>query len=633
MTQLLAFHLGLAAVTALGTLLGVKWWLRRQMNLDRSFFQQIPDPALVTEHGVIVNANRAAQRQFGSPDRTIIGMPIVSLLADPADEQKFVRALLNGPVNGYELRLENANGEVRDCLVTAHGRFDPNGRLIGCRGLARDVTERKQSDAELQRAERDYRGLFEHAHDAIILLDPSDETVLDVNAAACALYGFDREEFVGRSMMDLTVDPLRGRDLVVETCNARGEYRSFDSRQLRRDGTIMDVKIDTVIVSYQDRPVILSINRDVSAQRRIENDRRELLRVLRDVAEQWTATFDAVQVPIVLLDANGAIQRLNRAAQSIAGKPFSELVHRPAAELGGEPWRTIARVGREAFERGLAETRRAVEGDSVWQVSASRASDGNAKHAIVVAYDLTLITRLEASVRRNEVAAALGALVAGVAHEVRNPLFTISATLDAWEAIYSGSEGLVRYAGALREQVDRLNRLMHDLLEYGKPNPPNFQRHSIDEVVRAAAAHCAVVAAQRSVSVVLAIDDDLPCISIDAPRMEQVFLNVIDNAIRHSPRDGTVRVEATAADSGIVCRILDEGAGLAPEDLANVFVPMYTRRHGGTGLGLPIARNIVAAHRGEITLTNRDGAKGAVATIHLPYAQQRIERDDAEACA
>jgi two-component system sensor histidine kinase ResE len=115
--------------------------------------------------------------------------------------------------------------------------------------------------------------------------------------------------------------------------------------------------------------------------------------------------------------------------------------------------------------------------------------------------------------------------------------------------------------------------------------------------------------------------------------MEQVFQNVIDNAIRHSPRGGTVRVEVTAGDTGIICRILDEGGGLAPEDLANVFVPMYTRRHGGTGLGLPIARNIITAHRGEITLTNRDGAKGAVATIHLPYTHQRIERDATEACA
>jgi PAS domain S-box-containing protein len=633
MTQLLAIHLGLAAVTAIGTLLGVKWWLRRQMKLDHSFFKQIPDPALVSEYGVILNANRAAQRLFGFPNRSIIGMPVAGLLADPADEQKFVRALLSGPVTGYELRLKNARGEIRDCLVTAHGRFDPDGRIIGCRGLARDVTERKQAEAELLRAERDYRGLFEHAHDAIILLDPSDETVLDANEAACALYGFERDEFVGRSMIDLSVDPVRGRDLVIETCNAGGEYCSFESRQYRRDGTIMDVKIDSVIVSYQDRRVILSINRDVSAQRRVENERRELLRVLRDVAEQWTTTFDAVQVPIVLLDTRGNIQRLNRAAQSIAGKPFSELVHRPAAELSGEPWRTIARVGREAFEHGLAETRQAVEGDSVWQVSASRASNGSASRAIVVAYDLTLITRLEASVRRNEVAAALGALVAGVAHEVRNPLFTISATLDAWEAVYSGSEGLVRYAGALRDQVDRLNRLMHDLLEYGKPNPPNFQRHSIAGVIRAGAADCAVVAAQRSVSVVLAIDDGLPCVNIDAQRMEQVFQNVIDNAIRHSPRGGTVRVEATAGETGIVCRILDEGAGLAPEDLANVFVPMYTRRHGGTGLGLPIARNIVAAHRGEITLTNRDGARGAVATIHLPYAQQQIERDATEACA
>lgn len=717
--------------------------MRQLENVSTEFFEQIRDAALITRNGRIVDANSAAEAQFGYSRDALVGMRVSKLLADPRDEVRFVKALARGPVTDFALRLRTSRGDVLECLVTATASCDENGRVTVSQGLARDVTEHNRVIAELRRAEQDYRGLFENAHDAILLLDLHDETILDANHRACVMYGFPREDLVGRSMVELSVNPERGRMMLRRTHEESGRYASFESEQRRRDGTLLNVEINAAEVSYKGRVAILTINRDVStrraaeeairaseerfrlllesvtdysivmldpagrvvswnegaeritgyeadevlgrsaamfsggdeeglmsdlvvaastkrleremervrkdgsrfsasvtltpivddtanlrgyaeithditASRRLEEEREELLRVLNQVATEWTATFDAVQVPIVLVDRDGEIRRLNRAAMSMAGLPFAELIHKRVDALPGEPWRTIERVGRTAFLQGRAETTRAVEGDSVWQVSASL-SGANAHRAIVVAYDLTLLTRLETSLRRNEVAAALGSLVAGVAHEVRNPLFTISATLDAWEALYGGSDGLSRYAGSLRDQVDRLNRLMRDLLEYGKPHPLSFREMPVGEIVRAAAQCCAAAAEKQNVTVHLLIPDDLPSIALDPERMEQVFVNVLDNAIWHTRPDGNILVDVDRTDSGIVCRVIDEGCGLAPADLENAFVPMYTRRRGGTGLGLPIAHSIVAAHGGEITLRNREQGNGAIATIRLPF--------------
>jgi signal transduction histidine kinase len=269
-----------------------------------------------------------------------------------------------------------------------------------------------------------------------------------------------------------------------------------------------------------------------------------------------------------------------------------------------------------------------VQGESVWQVSSYLAEAASPDgRVIVVAYDVTRITKLEAMLRRNEIAAAMGAMVAGVAHEVRNPLFTISAAIDAWEARYGDSEGMRRYAGPLREQVGRLNRLMSDLLEYGKPHPLAVQEASLAQPIRAAASDCAAVAAERGASIAVDLAADLPPAMIDTPRIEQVFQNIIDNALRHSPAGSMVRVEATLEDGGFTCRVLDEGPGLSAEDIAHAFVPFYTRRRGGTGLGLAIARNIVMGHGGKITLANRHDRDGAIVTIRLPltYTEEAPE--------
>jgi signal transduction histidine kinase len=298
------------------------------------------------------------------------------------------------------------------------------------------------------------------------------------------------------------------------------------------------------------------------------------------------------------------------------------------AAVGGEPWQTIARVARYAHDFGRPADTRAIDpSGSVWQVFACVADfSASERLVIVAAYDLTRVTQLEESLRKTEIAAALGAIVGGVAHEVRNPLFTISATLDACEARLGDTPGLPRYIAALREGADRLNRLMRDLLEYGKPHPLSRQPLSIAGPVSAAVSYCRAVADERDVRIVTAMAADLPDLLIDRSRVEQVFQNVIDNAVRHSPIGGEVRVEAEAQGDAVICRILDNGSGVDPQETESVFMPFYTRRKGGTGLGLSIAQKIVLAHGGSIGMTNRDGRAGAMVTIVIPLSSAGRER-------
>ena len=229
--------------------------------------------------------------------------------------------------------------------------------------------------------------------------------------------------------------------------------------------------------------------------------------------------------------------------------------------------------------------------------------------------------RLQASLRRAETLSAMGSLVAGVAHQVRNPLFGITSVVDAMEARLGERQEYRPYTAVLKEQAGRLSKLMHELMEYGRPAPPDRSPGLIAEVIAEAKRVCQPLADNSLVRLVDDVDDRCPPVVMDRPRLARVFENLIDNAIRHSPPAGRVTVSARPAGGDgrawVECRVEDGGPGFRDEDFGYVFQPFFHRRRGGTGLGLAIVQRIVEDHGGQVTAGNGAGG-GAVMTVRLP---------------
>jgi signal transduction histidine kinase len=235
--------------------------------------------------------------------------------------------------------------------------------------------------------------------------------------------------------------------------------------------------------------------------------------------------------------------------------------------------------------------------------------------------------RAEASLRRAETMSAMGSLVAGVAHEVRNPLFGMLSVLDAMEARFADRAELSRYFPVLREEAGRLNRLMQELIEYGKPPAHELAPGSLGEVLAQAVHHSQPLAARTGVRLVARIPAGLPPVALDRDRLLRVFQNLLENAIQHSGPSQEVVLEGCELGGNgkrwIECVVADSGPGFRPEDLPHVFEPFFSRRRGGTGLGLSIVQQIAGEHGGEIVAANRPEG-GALMTVRLPAAPNSI---------
>lgn len=238
-----------------------------------------------------------------------------------------------------------------------------------------------------------------------------------------------------------------------------------------------------------------------------------------------------------------------------------------------------------------------------------------------VAERTTELAAAHASLRRSETLSAMGTLVAGVAHEVRNPLFAISASLDALEADFGDDSRFQDYRPHLRSELARVNRLMQDLLDYGRPASRERAPGSLSEVIGHAVTFCQPLAAAAGVTLETRLGSDLGQVSMDRERLAQVFQNLIQNGIQHCMRGGTVTMSAWETRNGesrrLLCAVEDTGPGFRREDLGRVFEPFFTRRRGGTGLGLSIAQRIVEEHGGTLTAGNRRQG-GAILTVSLP---------------
>lgn len=348
-------------------------------------------------------------------------------------------------------------------------------------------------------------------------------------------------------------------------------------------------------------------------------ERRNLLEQIARKGAEWLLTVDSISMPILLVDTDGCVVRVNRTAHELAGLTYDEVIGRSLSAMGnGEPWKTLCDIVTAVHESAMTCTAEIAAGERTWDVSASPlTATGEADRVVIIMRDTTELVRLQESVRRGEQLAALGELVAGVAHEVKNPLFGMSVTLDLLDQELGDKPESIELTGALRKWIARLQSLTENLLAYGRTWTTELVPGDLHSVLSQAIFAAQPLALGNGVSIEANLDGASQTLLMDQLRLALVFENLLVNAVQHSSKGHVVSVEAHRAGDHVEIAVRDQGPGFKYDELARVFQPFYTRRRGGTGLGLSIVQRIVDEHGGTVAASNGDKG-GAVVLVRLP---------------
>jgi PAS domain S-box-containing protein len=484
--------------------------------------------------------------------------------------------------------------------------------------------------AELRASEESYRHIFERSQAVKLLIDADTLEILDANRAACRFYGRRREELEGRSLEDLRVPEEVGTTLPRTT---ESSTHLLAERHQLAGGQVRDVEIYVSPSEMRGRPIFYVIVHDVTERRLAEE-------TMSTEKERLAATLRNIDDGVITTGPAGRILLLNRKAEEITGRSGAEAIGRPLKEVlrlyepgeEGEPGARLELPGNgdlfEPIELAVLETRSGEHKLVELSGSPIRRADGELAGRVLAFRDVTEKRKLERELTRTQKLEALGILAGGIAHDFNNLLTVLLGNLSLLDVACELSADATKHLKDAQAAVLRARDLTRQLLTFSRGGTPVRKAASIREVIEESASF---VLSGSKVRCEVELPEALWMVEIDAGQMSQVINNLLINAIQAMPEGGTVRIvgenrerppRALPPGRYVAIRVIDQGVGIAPENLGRIFDPYFSTKDAGRGLGLASAYSIAKQHDGLLTVASRPG-RGTTFTLYLPASRSR----------
>jgi two-component system sensor histidine kinase HydH len=329
-------------------------------------------------------------------------------------------------------------------------------------------------------------------------------------------------------------------------------------------------------------------------------------------------------IGLLALDSEGKIASFNETAELILQLSSRDILGEKAEEvLPGDLKDLIREIGdqKDIIEKEIECSLK--NGQSIpleITMSSLEGDNNNPVGYIVLFRDLTEVQELKKEIERTQRQASLGRLAAGVAHEIRNPLSSIKGFATYFMERYKDVPEDHSTAGIMVQEVERLNRVVGQLLEFARPMTIQKKMIAVRPIIQHSLKMIERQAHEKNIIIRQDISPNLNEVFLDPDRINQVLLNLYLNSIEAMEGGGTLSVKIATANGKLKIVVSDTGIGMSSNDLENIFDPYFTTKSTGTGLGLAIVHNIIEAHKGETRVDSNPG-KGTTVKILLPQSK------------
>src|SRR5881628_2511747 len=370
----------------------------------------------------------------------------------------------------------------------------------------------------------------------------------------------------------------------------------------------------------------------VLAQAAIALENARLVELLSSAKREWEKTVDAISQAICIVDAHGTVRRANRV--------FAELIQVPVTAIPGRPWLgLVPPAWADPVARAIAEAApTSVEirfGERILLLAMIPMAEPGS--AVLVFEDQTERRRLQEQLIQSEKMSAIGQLIAGVAHDLNNPLASVVGFSDFLVEAGEVPSSLAEPLQVIRQEAERAANIVKNLLSFARSQEGERKLQHIKPILESTLELLRNQLMAHKVEATLEVEAGLPEVEVNGNQIKQVFVNVINNACQAVAGDaasGRIWIAARRARDGLAVSVTDSGPDMTEEIAARVFEPFFTTKGEGegTGLGLSISQGIVKEHGGRISLITKPGA-GATFTVELPVGAPapRVEAEPAPA--
>ena len=346
-------------------------------------------------------------------------------------------------------------------------------------------------------------------------------------------------------------------------------------------------------------------------------------KLLLDTRAFASETIKSLPMGIVVVDKDSDINYINEAACFLLAKGFSNAEKKNAEDLFiDEIWQLRKKItlGESVAEKEFfLETIEKKILPVLVSVTDITDDQNNALGFVCILKDLSEIKELEIKIQRKEKLAAMGALAAGIAHEVRNPLSSIKGYATFFANLFEKESENRKAAYIMAEEVDRVDRVISELLEFARPADLKLKETDVEQLIVNSLRIIKHEAADAGVNIIKEFEKPLPVLKIDPDRFTQVLLNLYINAIQAMEDGGNLTIKACKTKDSLILKICDTGSGISPENQESVFNPYFTTKKKGTGLGLAIVYKIIESHKGTIHIESIKGS-GTTFVILIPIS-------------